>query len=157
LFLLEVEPGVLELQHQKSNLGPKLAPLRLEWPSGGVMRAAQTGGIVAAIQSRNDLKALLRLIHEYSGRGEFVHTAHNSPRGAGKLFAEEKTYPKGLKPTAVGALMRDAERDGLLVRQLYRDANRKPHERWALTPSGFASIGVAPSAPSAPSTPHGTP
>ncbi len=62
------------------------------------MQAAQTFGFVQAIQGKTDTKVLLRLIHEYTRRGEFVHTAHNSPRGAGKLLAEEKTYPKGMKP-----------------------------------------------------------
>jgi hypothetical protein len=47
-------------------------------------------------------------------------------------------------------LLRDAERDGWLDREQYRDAGRKPHERWALTAAGCAAIGVAPTAPTAP-------
>jgi len=155
LFLLETAPGELELHHQKSNLGPKHAPLTLEWPQDGVMRVPQTGGFVAAIQSKSDVKVLLRLIHEYAGRGEFVHPKHNSQSSAGKLFAKEKTYPKGMKPAEACDLLREAERDGWIVREQYRDAGRKPHERWSLTSQGCEAIGVAPSAPSAPSTEDG--
>ncbi len=152
LFLMETSPGMLELQHQKSNLGPKHSPMTLEWPQDGVMQTTETSGFVAAIQSKSEVKALLQLIHEYAGRGEYVHPKHNSQNSAGKLFAEEKTYPKGMKPAAASALLRDAERDGWIVREVYRGPDRKQHERLSLTPAGCDAIGVVPSAPSAQST-----
>lgn len=158
LFMLETEPNVLELRHQKSNLGPKQPPLQLAWPQDGIMHPLDiepASGFIAGIQSKNDTKALMRLIHEYASRGEFVHPKHNSQSSAGKLFANEKGYPKGMKPAEACALLRDAERDGWIIRETYRGADRKQHERWTLTPSGIEAIGVAPSAPSAPSSEHG--
>lgn len=147
LLLLEKDPGVFELQHQKSNLGPKHAPIALEWPADGLLqRPAEAGGFVAAMGFKADAKALLRLIHEFGQRGEFVAHGTTSPSNAARLLAQERTYPKALKPGEVFALLRDAERDGWLAKDEYRDANRKSRERWALTPAGEQAIGVAPSA-----------
>ena len=142
LFLLEVEPGQLELSHQKSNLGPRREPLRLEWLGGDVMRVAQAG-FVAALEAQSDTRALLSLLHEFATRGEYVTTAVTSRTNAARLFAREKQFPKHLTTADVFALLRDAERDQLIRREQYRGADRKPRECWALTNSGHALIGVA--------------
>jgi putative DNA primase/helicase len=162
LFLSrEKDNGPLTLEHQKGNHGAKLQPpLRLVWPEGGVMvMDAPVNGFVQHIADGNHTKALLKLIHEYSGRGEYISTSTNSRANAAKLFAGEASYPRGLKPAEAFGLLRDAERAGLIERQAYRTADRKPHERWALTAGGCELIGVgpAPSAPSAPSAEVGTP
>lgn len=156
MLLVEVEPGRLELLHQKCNVGPKLGPLRIEWPENEVMRLEpQEGGFVAALQSKADTAALLRLIHEFAQREEFVAASPSSRHNAVRLLAEEKTLPK-LKPAEVFALLRNAERDALLVKERYQDANRKWHECWSLTDGARVVLGIAPSAPTAPTSPPGT-
>lgn len=150
LFLLERDPGELELLHQKCNLGPKLPPLRLEWPDGDVMHVAQVGGFVAAVEARNDTKALLRLLHEFAARGEHVTTATTSRTHAAVLFAKERAFPAHLKAADVFALLRDAERDGLISRTEYRGADRKPCECWTLTPKGDDLLGNAATAATSP-------
>lgn len=152
LFLLETGPGAFELQHQKSNLGPKQDPIALEWPHDGLLQVvpgAGGGGFLQGMADTADTRALLVLIHEFYGRGEFVATATQSRHHAAALLADEGAYPKR-KPKEVFGLLRDAERKKWLARERYRDANRKEHERWVLTPEGCRAVGVAPCAPCAP-------
>jgi hypothetical protein len=151
LFLLEKTPGQLELQHQKCNLGPRREALAITWPANGLPDVdAPASGVVAGIQDRTDTRALLRLIHEFYGRGEFVAAGQQSRNNAARALADEKTYPKRRKAGEVFGLLRDAERTGLVKREAYKDANRKEHERWALTAQGCEVAGVAPCAPCAP-------
>jgi hypothetical protein len=149
LYLYETGPGTFELLHQKSNLGPKAQPLALDWPTDGVFQVATTaGGMVADIAARCDTSALLGLIHEYTMRGEYVSTAPNS-RANAQAFCRESKYPRGLKPADAAALLRNAERSGFIERIAYKGADRKPRERWGLTPKGLDHAGIAASAASA--------
>jgi putative DNA primase/helicase len=151
LLLVEVEPGLLELQQQKSNLGRKQPPLRIEWATDDVMRAVETrGGLVASIEAKNDMRSLLGLVHEFYGRGEWVACAPTSPSNAARLLSRERGFPKYLKPAEVFGLLRDAERANFLTREAYKDGNRKPHERWALTQVAYEMLRIAPTAPTAP-------
>ncbi len=151
LFLLEKSPGQLELQHQKWNLGPKRDPLQIIWPTNGLPTLdAPASGFVAGMQEKNDTRALMRLIHEFYCRGEFVATLPQSRNNAAKVLSEEKTFPSKRKAGEIFSLLRDAERAGLVKRETYKDTNRKQHERWALTDEGYQLAGVAPCAPCAP-------
>lgn len=143
MLLIEQEPGRLELLHQKCNVGPKMPPLQIEWPEGDVMRVEpKESGFVAALQGKADTKALLRLVHEFAERGEYVATSPSSRHNAAKLFAEEKTCPK-VKASELFALLRDAEREGLLWREKYRDSGRKDRECWSLTDSAKHMLGLS--------------
>lgn len=152
LFLKSTDDGGLELRHEKCNYGLKHAPIAMRWPADGLPELDRPlTPVVQGIADRNDLHAVLGLIHEYAGRGESIATSQNSPGNAARMLAAEKAYPRKRKPTEVFGLLRDAERQGLLLRQDYRDTGRKLRERWQLTEAGRAAIGVsAPSAPSAP-------
>lgn len=160
LFLFEREPGTLELQHQKSNLGLKQEPLVLNWPAGDLPRldAAEAIDLHSVRQvDAKDTLALLKLVHEYTARGEFVGTARSSPASPARLFVYEPTYPRKRKPTEVLQLLREAERFGLVDRENYKTADRKSRERWSLTAEGCQAIGVAPAAPTAPTAPRSGP
>jgi len=151
LFLLEKEPGLLVLQHQKSNLGPKVADLALEWPTDGLPQpAASSDAAVNPGATLADTRALLKLIHEFYERGEYVATTTNSRAHAGKLLAGRPEYPKHLQVGEVFDLLRNAQTDKLIEIQHYKTADRKPHERWGLTQKGMEWAGIAPSAPCAP-------
>jgi hypothetical protein len=156
LFLKSTADGALELLHEKANFGPKQAPIALRWPMDGMPELDRPlTPVVQGMADRNDVRALLALIHEFSSRGESIATAPNSPSNAARMFATEKTFPKR-KAGEVAQLLRDAERKGLIARETYRDAGRKQHERWELTADGYGLIGVdAPCAPSAPTLEHG--
>lgn len=142
IFVWKDKDGALVIEHQKHNLGPLQQPLRLDWPVGGLPQAqAAPNGYVQAIAATADLKALLRLIAEFHGRGEYVATAQNSSASAPRLLAGERGYPKARKSSEVQAMLRDAERDGLLLRVKYRGQDRHERERWELTGPGQALIG----------------
>jgi hypothetical protein len=151
LFLKATDDGGLELRHEKCNYGPKHAPVMLRWPADGLPELdAPLSPVVQGIADRGDLKALLGLIHEFHGRGEWVATGTSSPANASRVLASAKAYPKRRKPAEVFEILRDAERSGHLARDVYRTVDRKERERWVLTPAGFGLIGVAPTAPTAP-------
>lgn len=138
------DDGVLTLAHQKSNLAKLREPLMLEWPDGGLPQAVQSlSPMVQGISDRVDTKALLKLIAEFSERGEHVTTATTSRTHAAKLLAGESTYPKGRKPADVFDLLRKAERAGHIERATYRGADRKPRECWHVTPQGRAFAEIA--------------
>ncbi len=143
LYLSRDKDGALTLEQQKNNLGPLSPPLKLEWPEGELPRAeTPSSGYAQAITAAVDLKALLRLVHEFTARGEFVSPGATSPTSAPRLLATEPGYPKGRKSPEVLAMLRNAERDGLLAKETYRARDRHERERWALTYAGRAFVGV---------------
>lgn len=150
LFLRSTDDGALELRHEKCNYGPKHAPIALRWPPDGLPELDRPlTPVVQGIADRNDLQALLGLIHEFYGRGEWVATGTSSPSNASRVLSSARAYPKRRKPAEVFEILRDAERAGYLARETFRTNDRKERERWALTSAGADLIGVAPTAPTA--------
>jgi len=154
LFMSRDKEGALTLEHQKHNLGKLREPLHLVWPEGGIPQLDEpVSGPVQGISDRTETRALLALLHEFFGRGEYVACAQNSTANAARVLSSQKGYPKR-KPAEVFDLMRAAERQGLIGRQSYRNADRKERERWGLTTAGCDLIGVtAPTSVRAP-PPH---
>jgi putative DNA primase/helicase len=155
LFMRREADGSLVIEHQKHNLGPMRAPMRLRWPEGGIPELDQPlGPVVQGIADRSHEKALLRLIAEFSARGEHVSAAVTAKTNAPALLGRERHYPK-IKPAEVFDLLRQAERAGWLTRAEVRTENRKTKEVWSVTDSGrqFASLPPAPSSVRA-LTPH---
>lgn len=150
LFMTRDAEGGLLLEHQKTNFGKLREPLHLFWPADGLpqLDAAPTG-VVAHIADRVNTKALLKLIAEFTERGEHVSTATTSRTHAVKLLSGESTYPKGLKQNDVFDLLRRAERAGYLARVEYRGADRKQRERWEVTSQGLEQAGLSPAATAA--------
>ncbi len=159
MFLGTDNEGVLVLAHQKANLGKLRQPLRLLWPQDDVLQVearAQAGRSEADAPDDADTRALLRLIAEFTGRGEFVPTSRNGRPHAAKMLRDEPSYPKRLHDNIVFGLLRDAERRGWLARDSVRSSGRSHQkEVWRVTPQGaeaakvFEFISDAPSAPSA--------
>ena len=142
LFMARDKDGALTLEHQKHNLGKLREPLHLFWPEGGIPQADEAPGpVVQGIANRGHTKALLKLISEFTARGEFVGTATTSRTHAAKLLHQEPTYPK-CKDGEAFDLLRRAERAGHLERVAYTDAWRKPRERWQVTPAGAEAAGI---------------
>jgi len=133
LYLSRDKDGALLLEHQKATFGAMREPLRLMWSDGGVPRVdAPAGGIVQAIAERNQVKTLLKLIHEFTERGESVSTATSGPATPAQLFKHEASVNRRLR-TELPRLLRDADRRGLIAREGYRNKQRKEKERWVLT------------------------
>jgi len=129
-------------------------PLPLLWPKGGIPQVdTPMQPVVQGIADRNDIRALLKVIHEAFVRGEYCSPHAQARTNVPTLLGDAKGYPK-VKPRDALELLRDAQRAKLLMIEDYRTAERKPRERWALTPDGLRRIG-APSAPSAPTCDDG--
>lgn len=139
------ESGALTLEHQKSNFGPMREPLALEWPADGLPCVIEPlSPVVQGISDKNDTRALLRLIHEFSERDEPVSTATAGAVTAATTLRDEPSCPKR-KAREIFSLVRGAERNGYLERIEHRTAHRNVREVWALTPAGetFAEIPAA--------------
>lgn len=150
IFMTRDEQGGLRLEHQKINHGKLREPLQLFWPNDGLPQVdLPPTGVVAHIADRVHTQALLKLIAEYSERGEHITTATTSRTHAAKLLAGESTYPKGLKSADVFDLLRRAERSEYLARVTYRGADRKGRECWEVTHQGREHAGLPPAATAA--------
>ncbi|MDO9072597.1 MAG: AAA family ATPase [Rubrivivax sp.] len=144
LVLLEKEPGTLELQHQKCNLGPKQAPVVLTWPEGGLptMVDPDLPPPDAAARPNADaaMRALVALIREHYALGRWVSTSKNSTSSASKLFAADARYPRHLKPSEVEQLLFEAQRARFIEAEPYKNEGRKHMQRWRVTTAGVAMV-----------------
>lgn len=140
----ESDGGALVIEHEKNNHDALREPLRLVWPRDGVpMLDAPTSGIVHAIATDNHTRALLRLVHEFTQRGEFVSTATTSRTHAGKLLRLAPGFPPRLTDGNVFELLRDAERRGWVARVTYKGGDRHQRERWEVTTAGIEEAGIS--------------
>jgi hypothetical protein len=154
LVLKPDKDGAMTLEHEKSNFGRKREPLRLVWADGGLpMLDGPASGFVQSIADRSDTKALLRLIHEFTQRGEYVSTATSGPAALTQALRDAPGYPRKLRSGEVFELVRQAERSGWIERVNYVNAARKPRERWNVTLKGCEAAGIEPAAPVAPVAP----
>lgn len=154
LFLNAVDnQGNLSLGHQKNNVGKKQPLLNIAFRDDGsslittnAAHLEQSKGVNASANAliRIEHRApLLKLIHEFYGRGENISVSPNSPStNTHSMLKAEAGYPLGLKKPECLAVVRECEREGLLVRETYRKPDRHNGQRWALTPEGLRFIGV---------------
>ena len=162
LFMSRGEDGLIKLEHHKSNLGKRREPLTLNWLDGGLPQVVGGPGLAGAMQPgrADDLAAaaLLRLMAEFEGRGQFCATATNSKSHVHGVLRDEPDFQR-LKLTMgdVRRIVNQCQRAGWIAPLDYRTPDRKPHQRWTVTGDGRTFAGLpAPSAPSAPSTVLGT-
>lgn len=142
LFMTRDEDGGLLLQHQKHNLGKLREPLRLVWPDGGIPTLDEAlGPVVQGIADRGHEKALLKLIAEFTERGEHITTATSSRTHAARLLKGEPGFPR-VKDAEVFNLLRKTERAGYLERVNVRGSNRHEKECWSVTAAGRAFVGL---------------
>lgn len=143
LFIWRDKDGSIVIEQQKNNLGPIRDPIRLAWPKGGVPHLDEAfGPVVQGIADRGSERAMLKLIAEYSDRGEHVTTATTSRTHAARVLRQEPTFPHRMKDAEVFDLLRNAERAGHLERATYKGPDRKPRECWKVTTAGMAFAGI---------------
>ncbi|MDP1999607.1 MAG: AAA family ATPase [Rhodoferax sp.] len=153
LFLTRGDNGLLTLEHQKNNLGRMREPLTLEWLEGGFPQ------VVAEIcfdgsrqQGRVDddrAAALLRLIAEFESRKQYCSPALTSRNHVYALLKSEPAFQiLKLKQDDTKRIVTQCQRAKWIEPLDYRSPDRKPHQRWTLTPEGYKFAGLA--APTAP-------
>lgn len=144
LFMSRDKDGAVLIEQQKHNLGPLHEPLRLVWPKDGLLQLEEPfGPVVQGIADRGHERAILRLIVEFSARGEHVSTATTSRSHAGKLLRREPSFPSRMTDSEVFDILRRSERAGNLERATYKGTDRKERERWEVTDAGYAFAGLS--------------
>ncbi len=143
IFLRESAPGMLVLEHQKSNDGCKALPLNLIWPKDGL---PQVIDLVAQQEAEADrgqrtMRAVLRVLADACGRGESISPAPNSPNSAARRFSGRPGFPVGLRPSAIADALNQAEAKRLIEREQYVAAHRNMRARWRMTALGVEYVG----------------
>lgn len=158
LFLTRGEDDLLTLEHQKSNLGKKHEPITLTWPDGGLPMLASdapTSGFTDRMQGRADddrAIALLRLITEFEGRGQFCSPMTQARNNIFAMLRSEPEFQKlKLNSDSTRRIVNQCQRAKWLDVLDYRSIDRKPRQRWVITTEGRLIAGLpAPTAPTAP-------
>lgn len=145
--------GSLTLAHHKNNFGITQPVLNIAFHEGGssfyatnVSSSNSSAAEAAQALLRQAHKLpLLKLIHEFYSRQEWISPSPNSAQtNAFALLKKEATFPLGKSRDDKAeclAILRDLERDGYLSKEFYKKPDRHQGERWALTPSGLGFIG----------------
>lgn len=123
------------LEHQKANFGPLADDLLMHWEQGVLMAGHVEG--VTRDQHETDLQhtaAILAMIDERSERGNFISTSRTAGNAYGVLNALNG-FPR-IDRRTFWRLMDEAETAGRLIRDTYRDENRKAKERFTVTDDG---------------------
>ncbi len=154
LFLTRAEDGTLTLEHQKSNLGKLRESLTLTWPDGGLpmLDAPDLSGFANRAQGRADdarAATLLKLIAELEGLGQYCSPATTSRNHVHAMLRGEPAFLSlKLKADDTRRIVNQCQRAKWLEPLDYRSPDRKPHQRWAITPEGRIFAGLpAPTAP----------
>lgn len=130
---------VIELTHEKLNVGPRMAePLPLAWSEEGVLVPIDQSGRQAALalEAGEEEAAVLRAIKAALSAGETISTARSGAGTAWHCLARFPELPPALRAKpgrerVEGALVRLAQA-GVIRREAFKDANRKQKERWML-------------------------
>ena len=145
LFMSEDDSGLL-LEHQKSNLGKKSDPIRMEWSERGVLVLANAAGDCLGLIASAHRVAVIQMLAEFYDRGEFIPTSPNAAGNAYRQLKDEHSFPARMKSGDFYRLLRDIERSGFIERETYKNASRHDRERWRVTEAGRRFATGAPSA-----------
>jgi len=75
---------------------------------------------------------LLKLIKELYEEGEYISPKSNAGNSAWKSLADHPKLPKFINKKTMSSLLQQAEHEGLLVQEVYKNAHRKDSVRWNL-------------------------
>ena len=135
LFLSE-DDGLLVLDHQKANLGPKAEPLALAWDDGMMVPAQHAIGRQAAeaVTEKADVDAVQRAIEAAYKSGDNVPTGRTGPATTWHHLKTLPELPEALrdrrnKDRFWRALAR-LDREGKIRRETFRDSHRNERTKW---------------------------
>ena len=155
LFLNAIdELGNLSLTHQKNNLGTKQPVLNIAFRDEGsslyaadsdqLIEAGAGKALVTSMMRNLHKKPILKLIHEFYCREEWISPSPNSAQtNAFALLKNEADFPLSTKHADKAeclAIVRELERDSFLIKETYKKLDRHDGQRWALTDAGLTFI-----------------
>ena len=143
LFLSDDE-GVLTLEHQKANLGPRAEPLSLAWDDGMIVPVQRATGrhASAALTEQADAEAVLHALLAAAESGANVPTGRSGPATTWHFLKSFPDLTTALrertgKERFWHALTR-LQRAGKIRREQYRNEDRKQRSRWVICASSSA-------------------
>lgn len=147
LFLRRNSGEMLELVHQKNNLGRRCEPLVLIWPEGGLpVEARPEGPFTDQVQaSKADDRAaiLLRLIAELEDQGTYCNPENSVRNSALAVLRSCQDFQSmRIGKHEVQSLLMYCHRAQWLEVMPYRTKQRKEAKRWTVTKLGreFARV-----------------
>ena len=138
LYIQDDKAGGLLIDHQKSNYGKRIDPIKVVFDRGVVVLAEEkpeNPADRAAFDAVHEIRltALLGMLDEFYCRGEWIATAQTSPANAYKMLHQEKNFPPGWSRPDLCAALRGLERAKRIEKETYK-ADSKDRSRWRVTP-----------------------
>ena len=127
------------LRVMKNQDGPPKPDTLLQRGPDGVWQAgaAEISGIVEGSDQGDREAALLGLIADYYARGIFMSTslAAQATSGVFSTLRDDPKFPRRLNRKQTSKLIRKLHREGCLIEEPYKRANRSTGVRWAVARS----------------------
>lgn len=146
LALVETDEAGIELLHEKANYGPRQEPVHLRRGLGGVLEQVAPEAAAAAQESarmlttKADADAVLGVMEALIANRITIPTAETGQRTTYHVLSRAEEMPQQYRTAAgkerVKTAIQALEREGRIVRELYRKPDRKDGERWALPQKG---------------------
>jgi RecA-family ATPase len=128
--------GDILLRVMKNQDGPPEPDMVIERGMHGLWQiATDISGITSTQKDEaNHGSTILRLIAEYYERNKFMSTslAPQASTGVYATLKSDPSFPTGLSRKRTNEVVRQLERDGLLIAEPYKRGNRATGERWAV-------------------------
>ena len=111
---------------------PDMELQRGEW--GLWQLGVHIGGSLAPTDAPNHEATIARLVGEYYARGQYMSTslAPQATTGVYDTLRGDPAFPPKLSRKRTVAMVRNLKREGILVEEPYKRANRAAGERWML-------------------------
>ncbi|MFA5180585.1 MAG: AAA family ATPase [Syntrophales bacterium] len=150
LSLSNNQKGALSLEHLKANNGPKADLIELTWIDGVPLEAERMGGVFDEVEFKHTREkiaeqdrardeaaktTIMEIIEDFNRRGERVTTSMQGSYTAYKLLKDCKGFPTWMKKDHFDKLLRELDREGLLIRKVVRTLNRKSREVFVTAPN----------------------
>ncbi len=139
LVVDEFAPGIIELRHEKCNVGKLQSAFQFKFSDSGILLPVGQSG---EVNSNADKQAILRIIMEFNARGETLYASTACAQNAFKAMAGEPGFPKKMRKPAFDSLMRSMAREGLIQIEQIQTKQRRFVDGWRIAELGIAAINV---------------
>ena len=140
------EAGTMTLYHAKANLGPRAAPVTLEWIEGVPILAGERENVgkqaADAIRTSSQDAQVIACLDYCDKNGIVVNTAINGHYTAFHSMRLVQDFPKGLGPDALARVLLRLVDEGRVHRGQFRTPDRKLKEVFTRTPSRLVKKSV---------------
>ena len=145
-LLPDEEAGAMTLYHAKANLGPRAAPVTLEWIEGVPHLAGERENVgkqaADAIRTSSQDAQVIACLDYCDKNGINVSTASTGPTTAFRVLKAVPDFPKGLGPDALTRVLYRLVDTGRVHRGMIRTPDRKLREGFTRNPERIVKKAV---------------